>query len=310
MDTILLFYSYFHLEYPERVQKWQLELCKELGLKGRIIIAHEGINGTLGGATEKIERYKKAVENHPLFKGIDFKESSGVGNDFPRLRVVIKNEVVNLGLDPKTITADKGGKHLTPQEVHELLSNKPENLVVLDARNKVEWAIGKFTNAITPNIETFRELPEFINQNEEQFKDKQVLMYCTGGIRCERASAFLKSKNITQEVYQIEGGIQRYTEQYPDGFFRGKNYVFDGRVAVKVNDDILSNCLHCKQPCDEYVNCLNGVCNEHFVCCKQCVANHNQTCRIECNELVTTGAVQTRPVRYRNACIIDEKSKS
>ncbi len=309
MDTILLFYSYFHLDYPERVKNWQMELCKELNLKGRIILAHEGINGTLGGSTENIEKYKAAVKNHPLFKGVDFKESPGAGDDFPRLRIVVKREVVNLGLDPELITAKDGGKHLKPDEVHELLTNKPDNLIVLDARNKAEWKIGKFVDAITPDIDTFRELPEYIDQNLEQFKDKQVLMYCTGGIRCERASAFLKSKNIAQEVYQIEGGIQRYTDQYPDGYFRGKNYVFDGRVAVKINDDILSECLHCNKPCDDYANCLNAVCNEHFICCPECFKQFNQTCSTECMELVASGKATTRPERYRTACSLEAPKK-
>ena len=131
----------------------------------------------------------------------------------------------------KTVTAKNGGKHLTPEETHNLIAQKPNDLVILDARNDYEWRIGAFEGAIKPDIEHFRQFPKFVDDNLEQFKDKQVLMYCTGGIRCERASTYLKEKGVAKNVYQILGGIHRYAEQYPDGFFRGKNYVFDDRIG-------------------------------------------------------------------------------
>ena len=184
---------------------------------------------------------------------------------FPKMEIKVKKEVVHLGIDPEALTINSGGDHLNPDQVHELLKNKPEDLVILDARNDYEWRIGKFENAITPEIKNFRELPEFIDENIDTFKDKQVLMYCTGGIRCERATAYLNEKNVAKKVLQIEGGIVRYCEKYPDGFFRGKNYVFDRRVAVKINDDILTHCDLCNATCDEYTNCINAECNEHYI---------------------------------------------
>ena len=303
MGKILLFYKYVDLEYQKQVQKWLQKLCADLRLTGRIIVAHEGINATVGGSEKNTEIFKKALEKDQRFTNIDFKESEGGEQCFPRMRIIVKNEIVYLGLDPKTVTAKNGGKHLTPEETHNLIAQKPDDLVILDARNDYEWRIGAFEGAIKPDIEHFRQFPKFVDDNLEQFKDKQVLMYCTGGIRCERASTYLKEKGVAKNVYQILGGIHRYAEQFPDGFFRGKNYVFDDRVAVRVNDDILSTCTLCPTPCDDYTNCLNATCNEHFIACPACIEKYGNTCSAACQELLRTEAVKPRPQRnVVNAC--------
>lgn len=297
MGKILLFYKYVDLEYPKQVQKWLQKLCADLRLTGRIIIAHEGINATVGGSEKNTEIFKKALEKDQRFINIDFKESEGSEQCFPRMRIIVKNEIVYLGLDPKKVTAQNGGKHLTPAETHNLIAQKPDDLVILDARNDYEWRIGAFEGAIKPDIEHFRQFPKFVDDNLEQFKDKQVLMYCTGGIRCERASTYLKEKGVAKNVYQILGGIHRYAEQFPDGFFRGKNYVFDDRVAVRINDDILSTCNLCPTPCDDYTNCLNATCNEHFIACPACLTHYENTCSAACQELLRSKAVKPRPQR-------------
>jgi predicted sulfurtransferase len=293
--TVLLFYKYVSIEYPKQVVKWQKKLCQELGLTGRIFVGHEGINGTLGGTTESTERYKTMVLEHPLFGDVDFKESEGGAHCFSKLYIVVRKEIVHLGLDTEQISPAQGGQHLTPEQVHALIARKPDNLVILDARNDYEWEIGKFKDAITPPIKNFREFPEYIDQNIEQFKDKDVLMYCTGGIRCERATSYLNAKNVANTVYQISGGIHRYVEQYPDGFFRGKNYVFDHRISLKVNDDILGSCLLCATPCDDYANCLNAQCNKHFISCAPCLQKFDGTCSEQCNLLIKTGQTTVRP---------------
>jgi predicted sulfurtransferase len=294
MGKILLFYKYVDIVYPEQIRKWQHRVCSALGLKGRVIIAHEGINGTVGGNPDALELYKKEMFTHSLFTDIDFKESEGGKDFFPRMRIVVKQEITHLGLDPQKIRAADGGQHLTPEETHRLLSNPPENLVILDARNEYESRIGAFTNAIKPPIQYFREFPGFVDEHLDDFKDKEVLMYCTGGIRCERASSYLKSKNAAKKVYQIQGGIHRYAEQFPDGFFRGKNYVFDGRIAVKVNDDILSTCEHCHLPYDEFTNCINASCNKQFIVCPSCTVKTSETCSATCQTLVTEKKVTIR----------------
>lgn len=294
MGKIILFYKYIDIEYPGQIVKWQKKLCEKLNLKGRILIGHEGINATVGGSTQAIEEYKKTISTHELFNDIDFKESEGSADHFPRLQVTAKSEIVHLGLDIKEYSAHNGGIHLTPDQTHELLKNKPKNLVILDARNNYESRIGTFENAITPDIENFREFPEFVDSNSEQFKDKTVLMFCTGGIRCERASAYLKSKNIAETVYQIQGGIHNYVEKHPNGYFKGKNYVFDGRIAVKITEDILTECDECQTPYDDYSNCINASCNKRIIMCPSCITEYNNTCGTECKELVQNNKVVIR----------------
>lgn len=295
MGKVLLYYKYITIEYPKRIVKWQHKICQELKLTGRILIGREGINGTVGGQTEAIELYKKIVHHHPLFKDMVFKESAGSAESFPRLQIKERDEIVRLGIDPELIKAQDGGIHLTPEQTHQILSNPDENVVLFDARNEYEWQIGAFENAIKPPIRYFRELPNYIDTNLEQFKDKKVVMYCTGGIRCERASAYLKSKNVAEQVYQMGGGIHTYIEQYPDGFFKGKNYVFDARIATKANEVILGTCTLCTTACDEYTNCLNAACNNHFICCDACKQQLQNTCSAACYDLVYIKQVPQRP---------------
>lgn len=295
MNKIILFYKYVAIQYPKQIMKWQREICQNLELVGRILISHEGINGTLGGSAQNLAEYINLMNTHELFGGIDFKESAGGPECFPRLSVKVRAEAVSLGIPYDQLTPRNGGQHLTPQETHQLITDNPEDLVILDARNNYEWEIGRFENAILPDIKNFRDLPQYLDENLDKFADKQVLMYCTGGIRCERATAYLNEKNIAKKVYQMDGGIHRYVEQYPDGFFRGKNYVFDGRIAVKINDDILGSCALCAQPCDDYHNCLNAMCNKHFIACTDCIQQYDKTCSQNCKTLIKENKTNIRP---------------
>lgn len=291
--AILLFYKYVSIEKPKQIQRWLRLLCKRLELKGRILIAHEGINGTVGGPEAATEAFKREFLNHPLFGNTDMKESAGSADDFPRLSVRVRPEVVSLGIDPEKLSTKHTGVHLSPEKTHALISEK-KDLVILDARNNYEARIGKFENAITPDIETFRDFPNYIDENIEQFKNKEVLMYCTGGIRCERATAYLNEKGVAKQVYQVDGGICRYVEKYPDGYFRGKNYVFDDRIAVPVNDDVLTHCDLCQKSADTYTNCVNTLCNKQFIACQECRKTHRYTCSDKCKNLIETGAVRER----------------
>lgn len=294
MGIILLYYKYIQIDNPQAIKIWQKELCANLGLTGRIIVASEGINGTVGGTKEATDAYIQAMNTHSLFGGIDFKTAEGGSHAFPRMKISVKNEIVHLGIDPKKLTVADTAQHLTPQQTHDLFSNPPKDFIVLDGRNNYEAAIGKFVGAITPDIRYFRQFPEYIDKNLDQFKDKTVFMYCTGGIRCERASAYLNEKNVAKKIYQVEGGIHRYIEQFPDGFFRGKNYVFDKRISVKVNDDILSSCLNCTTLSDDYYNCLNALCNKHFTSCAACLDKLARTCSIKCQNLLEQKKVSKR----------------
>jgi predicted sulfurtransferase len=296
MKKIILFYKYVTIPKPSATVAWQKKICAELKLKGRIIIAQEGINGTLEGDIAMVDRYVAIMREHPSFTDVDFKESTQESGHFPRLRVVAKEEIVRMGIDPRTLTAENAGVHLEPHEVHELIANKPTDLIILDARNEFEFEIGRFEGAIKAPLAHFRDFPAYIESHKEVFKDKQVLMYCTGGVRCERASAYLKSKGVAQEVFQLKGGIHRYIEQFPNGFFKGKNYVFDGRTAVKVTDDILGTCFICKTACDEYTNCLRAACNRHFISCPVCLTTYKNTCSTECFTITSHDKTKLRPM--------------
>lgn len=304
MGKILLYYKYVKLESPETTAKWQKRLCEKLGLTGRIIIATEGINGTVGGSEEATQAYIDTMNTHELFGGIDWKETPGDERYFPRIRVQIRKEIVNLGIDPEELTTADGGQHLTPKQVHELLNNKPDDLVIIDTRNDYETRIGTFTDALKPDNKHFREFPKYVDDHVDELKNKTVLMTCTGGIRCERASAYVNKKGVAKKVYQLEGGIHRYIEQFPDGHFRGSNYVFDGRISHKVNDDILSNCDSCNTPCDYYTNCLNAHCNKQFLGCPECLIKHQECCSKACTDLVNAGKVNIRKKLARIAAEI------
>jgi len=294
MEKVILYYKYIEIQYPEQIRKWQRELCESLNITGRIILAHEGVNGTVSGSPESIEKYIDAMNNHDLFKEIDFKDATSSEPAFPKLKISVKNEIVNLGLDPTKVTVKDSGRRLTPDEIHELLANPPEDLVFIDTRNDYEIAIGKFKHSIDPNLKNFREFPKYIDDNIESYKDKTVLMTCTGGVRCERATAYLKQKDVAKEVLHMNGGIHRYIEKYPDGYFRGKNYVFDKRIAVAANDDILGKCLRCEKPCDDYTNCLNVLCNKHYISCSDCLDKYHNTCHEKCQHLIDTKQVEKR----------------
>lgn len=296
MGKILLYYAYVEIENPESIAQEQRTLCQKLGLKGRILIAHEGINSTLGGSEEALSNYKEFMRSHPLFHDVDIKESDGEADHFPRLKVIVKKEIVNFGQTP---LSSSPGKYLSPEEAHELMKAAPENLLIFDARNTYESRVGLFENALTPSINYFRELPQYIDENLDLFKDKQVLMYCTGGIRCEKATAYLKMKKSAKEVYHIQGGIHRYVEAFPDGFFRGKNYVFDGRITQKITDDTLAHCEQCSRPYDEYSNCINAECNKQIIVCPDCIGIYHNTCGKNCSELVRERKVTIRTLPHK-----------
>ena len=214
MGKVLLFYKYVEIEYPKRIIKWQKQICHNLNLTGRILIGKEGINGTVGGSDVNTDLYISIMQKNELFSDMEFKQSIGDATCFPKMRIAERNEIVTLGLSVDDIKTG-GGKHLKPEQTHNLIASSPKDLVMIDVRNDYEWKVGRFTGAplINPKTQTFKEFPEFIDKNLDQFKDKQVLMYCTGGVRCERASTYLQKKGIAKKIYQMDGGIHKYVEK-------------------------------------------------------------------------------------------------
>ena len=268
---VLLYYKYVQIEEPWAVQKEQKELCEKLNLKGRIIIAKEGINGTVEGLVSDTEKYAKAMEKSKYFKGISFKRSEGNGQAFPKASVKLRNEVVTarlVDLNPNDTT----GKYLSADELHEWYESGKEFYIV-DMRNDYEYSSGYFENFIPSGIHNFYDLPDVLPRLAH-LKDKTVVTVCTGGIRCEKASGFLVTNGF-KDVYQLKDGIHTYMEKYPNKHFKGKLYVFDNRLTVGFNIDspeheVVGKCMHCGKACDTYANCEYDMCHYHYICCADC----------------------------------------
>lgn len=271
---VILFYKYVHIDDPEQVRIWQLEVCNKFGLKGRCIVASEGINATFEGKKENIQEYIKELEKDERFLNIHFKLSESNGNSFPKLSVKIRKEIVSLHLgicdvNPNEVT----GIHLKPEELHDWIKNKKE-FYIIDMRNVYEHKVGHFEGSILPPIENFRDLPKVVEQIAH-LKNKTVLTVCTGGVRCEKASGFLITQGFSH-VYQLDGGIVSYMEKYPNEDFKGKLYVFDGRVTMGFYTDdakheVIGKCDNCNETSENYVNCANPVCHRHFISCENCL---------------------------------------
>jgi UPF0176 protein len=276
--TILLFYKYVHIDDPEAVRVREVGLCERLGLKGRCIIATEGINATYEGTKEAIEEYIKELQKDKRFLNIHFKKSVGTGRAFPKLSIKVRKEIVSLHLgtcdiNPNEIT----GIHLKPEELHEWIKTGKEFYIV-DMRNAYEHKVGHFEGSVLPPIENFRDLPKVVEQIKH-LKNKTVLTVCTGGVRCEKASGFLITQGFT-DVYQLDGGIVSYMEKYPNEDFKGKLYVFDGRVTMGFYTDdtkhqVVGKCDACGDVSEKYVNCANPVCHRHFINCEKCLSKND-----------------------------------
>ncbi|XP_056625520.1 thiosulfate sulfurtransferase/rhodanese-like domain-containing protein 2 [Triplophysa dalaica] len=284
---VLLYYCYCEVKDPKLICQWQKELCSKLHLTGKIRVATEGINGTIGGTKTATDLYAKAMLSHPTFtimQAQDFKKSEGGAECFSDLRVGVYKEIVPMGVNPDIISYRLAGTHLEPEQFHmevkALLENKSScsDTVLLDCRNFYESKIGQFSHCLAPDIRKFSYFPDYVDENLDLFRDKKVLMYCTGGIRCERGSAYLRSKNVCKEVYQLKGGIHKYLEQFPDGFYHGKLFVFDERYAIAFNQDVISECRYCGCPWDQYQLCSTVFCCQLVLSCTTCRASGLTAC--------------------------------
>lgn len=280
MQKIILYYKFAPIQDPEAVRLWQKALSERLNLRGRIIISKHGINGTLGGDIDDLKQYVKETKTYGAFKGTAFKWGDGCRKDFPKLSVKVRDEIVTFGAADELKVDENGvvggGKHLKPEEVHELVQEKSkagEDVIFFDGRNAYEAKVGKFKNAIVPQARTSKDfLKELEGDTYAAIKDKPVVTYCTGGIRCEILSSLMKNRGF-KEVYQMDGGIVKYGEKYADeGLWEGSLYVFDGRMGVKFSDKAkdIADCVHCAARTSRYTNCANVACNELIVVCEKC----------------------------------------
>jgi predicted sulfurtransferase len=307
---VIIFYKYCHVTDPDAIILWQTELCKRLNLVGRIIIADEGINGTLCGTADMTKKYIRKTKQYELFSDIVFKKSLSDFIAFDSLKVKKKEEIVILREDKKEISFSKSEPKIDRDSFHSILEGQnteftKENMIILDTRNSYESRIGKFQGAICPTINTSRDFGEYFKKNKDIFKNKKIIMYCTAGVRCERISVLCRTHTDAKEIYHLEHGIHTYCEKYPDGHFRGRNYVFDDRISIKINNDILTKCDHCGVSCDLYNNCLNALCNLQYISCDQCLKKNNSCCSDICQKKVNEKTVPTRPPLKSRQCGID-----
>ncbi len=258
---VILFYKYVAFTEPERFAAEQRALCVRLGLKGRVLIATEGINGTLAGPVAAVNDYVHALHSDERFADVAVKVSAGDAGTFPKLVVKVRPEIVTLGAGP---LEPEQSNQLSPAEWKEALEHDPD-VVLLDVRNRFESEAGRFEGAVVCEIEHFRELPAYVRELDA-LKNKKVLMYCTGGIRCEKASALLRSRGF-ENVYQLHGGIVTYQEQFGNEHWQGECFVFDQRMTVRVEDGLvqIGKCAHTGRPTSRFVNCLHDPCHKLFI---------------------------------------------
>lgn len=279
----LLYYCYSTIENAEEFAQQHLEFCKSLGLVGRIIVANEGLNGTVSGTPEACRIYMDHIHADERFAKTDFKIDEVDEPSFIKMHCRYKAEIVHSGLrNPQVINPTQAtGIHLEPEEFLEMKDE--DDVVVLDVRSDYEHNIGHFKNAVRLDIENFREFPEKINELAK-YKDKKILTYCTGGIKCEKASALLLHEGF-ENVYQLHGGIIKYGKEVGGKDFEGKCYVFDNRVAVDintVNPTVISTCFNCGAHTTKMINCANPECNEHFTQCDACGEKMEGCCSETC----------------------------
>lgn len=284
---ILLYYKYTPIEDPETFTEEHRAFCQELGVKGRILISHEGINGTLSGTVEQTQKYMDYMHQHPKFHDMVFKIDEHDRHAFKKLFVRLKKELVTwrLGKDdvkPYEVT----GKRLSPKEFYEMLQR--DDVIILDGRNDYEYDLGHFRGAIRPDVRTTREFPEWIRKNMSQYKDKTIITYCTGGIRCEKLTAFMIKEGF-KDVYQLDGGIVTYGKdpEVKGQLFDGKCYVFDERISVPINrveHVVVGKCYHCGSSTETYINCEYDMCHKQHLVCDKCIEIYRGYCSKECEE--------------------------
>jgi len=285
----LSFYKYTQIGNPQLFRDYLFIHWQTLEVLGRIYVAHEGINAQLSVPAKNFSLFKTQIDSVTFLENVRLNIAVEQDNkSFLKLTVKVRDKIVADGLEDKNFDVTKKGKHVNAEEFNSLLED--ENTVCLDMRNHYESEIGHFQKAVTPDVDTFKESLPIIEKDLSQYKEnKNLLMYCTGGIRCEKASAYFKHKGF-RNVYQLEGGIIEYARQVKklgiENKFRGKNFVFDERRGERISNDIISKCHQCGAPCDTHVNCINDACHLLFIQCESCKEKMDQCCSSECQKII------------------------
>jgi UPF0176 protein len=293
------FYRYIIIDQPQEFRDHLFAQWSKLNVLGRIYVAHEGINAQLCVPEENWEIFNYNINKEPLLKGIPFKIAiEDDGKSFYKLTIKVRPKIVADGLDENAFDVTNVGNHLTAKEFNDAMES--EDTIVVDMRNHYESEVGKFIGALCPDADTFREeLPLVIEELKDK-KDKKIIMYCTGGIRCEKASAYLKHHGF-KDVNQLHGGIIDYVRQIKaEGLtskFIGKNFVFDERVGERITDDVIAQCHQCGATCDTHVNCANDDCHLLFIQCEKCAEQMRGCCTPECMHIASLPVEEQRTLR-------------
>ena len=311
----LSFYAYAKIKNPQQFRDELFLAWNPLDALGRTYVAEEGINAQMSVPASNFETFRATLEEYDFMKGIRLNVAIEQDDlSFLKLTVKVRKKIVADGLDDNTFDVTNKGIHLKAKEFNELLEDP--NTIVVDFRNHYESEIGHFVGAITPDVDTFRESLPIINEKLQQHKeDKNLLMYCTGGIRCEKASAYFKHHGF-KNVYQLEGGIIEYTRQIKseglESKFIGKNFVFDHRLGERITDDVIAKCHQCGLPCDTHVNCANEACHLLFIQCDDCAEKMHNCCSVQCVEIIQLPEEEQKQLRrgIQKGNLIFKKGKS
>ena len=284
----LSFYQYAKIKIPQEFRDQLFIVWDKLDVLGRIYVATEGINGQLSLPADRFNEFKTHLDTIDFLKDIRLNIAVEQDNmSFLKLKVKVRNKIVADGLNDNTFDVTNKGVHVGAEKFNELIEDK--KTVLVDMRNHYESEIGHFKNAVTPDVDTFRESLDIIeNDLKDHKEDKNLVMYCTGGIRCEKASAYFKHKGF-KNIYQLEGGIIEYTRQVKDqdldNKFMGQNFVFDDRRAERISDDIISQCHQCGESFDVHTNCANDACHLLFIQCEKCKQEMDNCCSTTCKDI-------------------------
>jgi UPF0176 protein len=311
----LSFYQYAQLGNPQLFRDYLFLHWNPLEVLGRIYVAKEGINAQLSVPAAQFEAFKATLDEITFLEGVRLNIAIEQDNkSFLKLTIKVRNKIVADGLEDHRFDVTQKGKHVNAQKFNTLLSDK--NTICVDMRNHYESEIGHFDSAITPDVDTFRDsLPIIEEELADHKEDKKLLMYCTGGIRCEKASAYFKHKGF-KNVYQLEGGIIEYARQVKaqelENKFIGKNFVFDERRGERISEDVIAQCHQCGDACDTHVNCVNEACHLLFIQCESCQEKMDQCCSTACQEIAALPLEEQRKLRkgQHNSNKIFKKGRS
>lgn len=297
--TTISFYKYHRIEDPQAFRDQLYAGLDARGVLGRIYVASEGINAQVSVSTPDVDAFRDYLYGIPFLNGVRLNIAiEDNGKSFFKLKILLRKKIVADGLDDAAFNPADTGTHVNAEQFN-ALANDPQTIVV-DMRNHYESEVGRFRNAICPDVDTFREELQVVETLMKDQREKNLLMYCTGGIRCEKASAWMKFKGFTN-VFQLEGGIIEYTRQVKqrglENKFIGKNFVFDERLGERISDDVIAVCHQCGKPCDDHTNCKNDGCHLLFIQCSECASTYHGCCSIECRDIIALPEASQKELR-------------